>query len=270
MGQIRYRRPPHCAFCANKPDSKEHAWPQWLIDELYTGTQRISGVVEGERARIDVTQKAIKIKCVCENCNTVWMKRLEESAQPLITPMFTGNNRNLNIPQQWTITRWAVKTAMVFEYVSHQRTLFYTNDERQQFKNLEAIPTFSHAWLARYIKGPRGFTIATVGVDGYPASPNSALVAPYFTTFVFGQLVIQVVTVRPYHGETRRAVIHPKPGPWHLNSLRIWPTQKSVAWPPVDPINGENDLFDFHRRWNNPDMEDGGWTADDLIVIPSA
>jgi hypothetical protein len=182
-------------------------------------------------------------------------------------PMLSGEDTTLGIPQQWTMTRWAIKTAMVFEYVTHQRSLFYTDDERASVRSTEQIPSHSFAWLARYTRGPEGCTLATIGVDGYPANAAAATVTPYLTTLVFGQLLIQVITVRPYEGEERGARIHPTSGPWHLNSLRIWPNDKAIAWPPQLAVDDKS-LGGFHRRWHNPTNEPGGWTGDDVIFVP--
>jgi hypothetical protein len=268
MGKIRYRRKPHCAFCSNKPDSKEHAWPEWIINRLYTGTQRIIGSIEGNKAQVDATQKALKVPCVCEPCNSGWMHQLEDTVIPLMTPMLDGADTKLNIPHQWIMARWAIKTAMIFEYATHERSLFYTDEERSAFKPpLSASPTFSFAWLGHYTPGAEGFTIATFGMDGYAANAAGPSIAPYQTTLVFGHLLIQVVTVRPNESETRTAVIHPQPGPWHLNSVRIWPPQKAIAWPPVIAVDDTN-FWGFHRRWDNPSMEWGGHTQDDVILIP--
>jgi hypothetical protein len=65
----------HCIFCPNKPDSKEHAWADWVLKRFRRPAGKIFGNI-GEDAVYDPNQKAIKVRCVCRACNGGWMKRL--------------------------------------------------------------------------------------------------------------------------------------------------------------------------------------------------
>jgi hypothetical protein len=64
---MNFRPMSHCAFCPQKANSKEHAWPEWLIKKLASSPQQLLGQIDGRDPRFDPYQKAIKIRCVCEN-----------------------------------------------------------------------------------------------------------------------------------------------------------------------------------------------------------
>jgi hypothetical protein len=104
-------------------------------------------------------------------------------------------------------------------------------------------------------------TLATYGVDGYGVNVAAASMTPYQTTLVMGELIVQVISIRLSEGETRGVAIHPKPGPWHLNSIRIWPSQQPIAWPPIASVSAD-DMLGFHRRFESPRVEDGGWNSE--------
>ena len=103
MGKVRFRRVTRCAFCPNKPNSKEHAWPDWILKKLDTSPQQVLGHIEGEEALFDYAQRALKVRCVCENCNTKWMKGLEDSIIPIAGPLIENLPGRLNILQQWML-----------------------------------------------------------------------------------------------------------------------------------------------------------------------
>jgi hypothetical protein len=82
-------------------------------------------------------------------------------------------------------------------------------------------------------------------------------------------LAIQVVSVRPEEGETRGTILHPKDGPWDESTLKIWPTARAIAWPPMLSYKNEGlTLYDLHKRWENPTSEIGGFSSDGVITIP--
>jgi len=60
------------------------------------------------------------------------MSTLEGYAKKVLTPLMTDISFSLDSVQQWLLSIWAVKTAMVFETTDRTRTWFYTQDERKE------------------------------------------------------------------------------------------------------------------------------------------
>jgi hypothetical protein len=131
MSHVRFRPVNRCAFCHNKANSKEHAWPEWVLAKFHTSSQRLLGQVDGEPAYFDQSQRALKVRCVCVDCNTRWMSGLEDTVKPIASPLMDDIASKLDILQQWNIALWATKLAMVFEFVSRSKNLYYTDDDRR-------------------------------------------------------------------------------------------------------------------------------------------
>jgi hypothetical protein len=64
----------------------------------------------------------MQVKCVCgggsNSCNNGWMRRLENSAKPVLVPLMNGEAMRLSIEQQRIVAGWAALKAMVAEHDS--------------------------------------------------------------------------------------------------------------------------------------------------------
>jgi hypothetical protein len=275
MGHMKFRPVEHCAFCPKPADSREHAWPEWLIKKLAKNPQQLLGHIDGRDPSFDRLQKAIKIPCVCIECNTLWLnKTFENVARPLMEPLIDDQPTKLDIPQQAFIAAWAAKTAMVFEFVSSDKPLYYTDEERFRFRSMVSPvpPSFSAVWLGRFQQSPDiKINFVTVGTDGsgIHTAPSTATIHAYTTTMAFGNLVIQIVTVRTYERKPFEAAIHPKKRGWNGNALvRIWPAHNIVRWPPATSFGFDTpSLGDLHLQFDNPSVELGGQFSDDVIWV---
>src|SRR5260370_27887242 len=117
---------PQCLFCTNNANSKEHAWPNWLLKmrkDKNWGPIRRS--VEGLPAKITASAE-VKIKAVCQPCNNGWMSRLETENKSLIGGLLNDLSLPLDNSQPTSLARWTLKTAMCLDAVSKARNLFYT------------------------------------------------------------------------------------------------------------------------------------------------
>ena len=58
-----------------------------------------------------------QVKCVCGSiCNNGWMRRLEDRAEPILLPLFFGEEIRLTPEDQTTVAAWCVMKAIVAEY----------------------------------------------------------------------------------------------------------------------------------------------------------
>jgi hypothetical protein len=245
----RYRPVKRCAFCTGRSDSREHAWPDWVLRRFRGPNNRIIGQIGGDE-HYDPTQKAIRVRCVCRRCNTGWMKLLEDDVLPCACAMMNDLAIPLDPDQQLCLARWAVKTAMVFEYISRgDRALFYTDEERAAMRMAGTIPSGTRVQFARY---QGSFTTSTFGADGdtIPVEPGQVSTSAFVTTMTFVHLAIQVFTLRARVGE--RVTVTARPGlPWDGLVRTIWPTQRVVHWPPPLTLNVHASVRDFHSMWHN-------------------
>ena len=130
----------NCIFCPDKASSKEDAWPNWLMKHFPAG-----GTINAERrGRIlnkwTAKKPRITIRCVCKKCNNEWMSKLEISVKPTILSILENTLDLLEQEAQRALAFWAVKNAMVYEYLDPKRTTFYTKSERYNFHYDNMIP----------------------------------------------------------------------------------------------------------------------------------
>lgn len=181
-----------CIFCGGSKLTKEHVWPQWLIELLPAKTIRQTrlGGAPSEFSG-DVT-----VKSVCADCNNCWMSSLEDAIRALLGGMVLDIAVSLDSSQQLLLGTWAVKTAFMVESMrggSHPR--FYTEDDRQAFRLNKTIPNGTYVYLGRSIEAGR---YANDQGMQFNAAPEGTQIPANSTTIVAGHVVFQVFTLRPY------------------------------------------------------------------------
>src|SRR5262245_51718142 len=123
--------------------TKEHLWPDWLRKVVLES--RASGGQKHFHAEIERGGKASQYKnpsleqrvgMPCRACNGGWMSALENEVKGYVTPMvFRGDKVLLTPERQTSLSRWALKAAMVYEYTSPSEEAKYFSDfERLAFK----------------------------------------------------------------------------------------------------------------------------------------
>jgi hypothetical protein len=239
-----------CIFCANKSGSKEHVWPEWLLEKLDTGHhKRIEGFIEGkEPFMMGGTKPELTTRSVCTQCNCGWMSALESSAMPIIIPAIDDISMSLNIEQQTTLTRWSMKTAMVFESMTPK--CFYSEDERHNLRISLSIPSATFIWLGRYIGGNQLFNQGNA-MNRVPPIP-SAIPKGYVHSFCIGRLVIQIMTVRSVVMSDGTISVKERKGLWNDSTIQIWPSRGIIQWPPALSFTDDGPLsFDtLLQRWS--------------------
>jgi hypothetical protein len=235
-----------CIFCTNKADSKEHAWSEWALNRLVDipGMRNgIVGFVDGVPYH-DPNQRHLRVRCVCKDCNTVWMKSLEDAVIPTIGQMMLDGPISLDIPQQWAITLWALKSAMVFEYIDPNRKVFYSDADRFALRKNQTLPALTAAWIARvdgidsfYTRGDDVVSIATV------AKLNGII-----TTIAYRRFVVQVINVRIHEHNGGPFVLDGNHARWGDVYVPIWPTKSLAQWPNRYTI-ATGALDSFHTRY---------------------
>ena len=137
-----------CLFCPRPVDSAEHLWSEWILDDLKP-TQPIHIKIGKTKAKW-VHNPEVRIKCVCQNCNSSWMSDLENENEPHILAMMHGNSTILKPAQQRSLARWSILKAMVIDGSSPKRIPFYSSSERIDMKPPSSfIPVGTIAWIGR-------------------------------------------------------------------------------------------------------------------------
>ena len=248
-----------CMFCGcnNCKISREHAWPNWARKLLAPSGK---STIEGFRHKNRPDQKyrftvaddmGITVNDVCkERCNEGWMHDLETAIEPLLTSLIQfGNGIGFNREQQTGIARWALKTAMVFEFTGTDAP-FYTFSERDHLRQYRLAPSLAYTsvWTAQY-RGPHmslsygtriGFDMQ-VGSDLIPMDAHSA-------TISLGQFMFQTLTVRVPQG-FYGILEFPMLERWAHRTQQVWPAGDVSVWPPNAFIKDEAEFREFLGRF---------------------
>ena len=252
-----------CLFCDRSADSREHGWSNWILTLLRhdeTTTSHFQSVRGDERRSWFGPNADLVFKRVCEVCNNGWMSELESETKPVVAPMIGPQARaqRLDTLAQITIASWATKMAMVFDCGRTDRELFYSQHERETFREHLLPPSFTRVWIAGYV-GPtvggycRGYTVPGVAkhVDRPDGPPMQIDVE--VTTLAAGAFAFQIVTARN-PSPTDNTVLHVAPQPihpWPDVCHQIWPVvNDEIRWPPpitLDDVNITHEAF--ANRW---------------------
>lgn len=140
-----------CVFCGHKATAtREHVLPQWL-GSLPPG--------EGPFVinRIDETGRTVQYRSsgvdivarvVCGGCNHGWMADLEAAASPLLSPLINGESLAMPPDAQDLVSRWAVKTAIMFLYAT-QPPVGASSEHRASLFGGQ-IPANTGIWLGKH------------------------------------------------------------------------------------------------------------------------
>lgn len=218
-----------CLFCGQKANSKEHVWPDWILEQLKTQRKiAIAGDIDGRKLRMAGFKPELKAKFVCKSCNTGWMSNLEHANSRIIGPMLHDISIPLDPTQQWSIARWALKSSMVVEGIANQKQAFYHQNEREDLRH-SIVPQNTFIWLGRYV-GNHEISVAAMHLwSDIPGDPK--VFHCYVTTVVFGYFVFQVFSAHVPYGHPRVG-LNTVPGPWNDVLISIWPANKTtIVWP---------------------------------------
>jgi len=175
--------------------------------------------------------------------STEGMSNLETEVRPIMMPMIRGNAKvPLTLRGQRAVATWAVKTAMVAEFLQKPPTRYFTQAERR-FLVDEVVPSRNlgaFVWIGRYASKDNGLHgLATTMTQADRVS------RAHLSMFALGQFAIQVLVERGAVGQRERLAV--RPGPWDQLLSQIWPPPTLFGangglffWPPPSLITAGN------------------------------
>jgi hypothetical protein len=258
---------PTCIFC-NRRDSKpsrEHVLASWIAGEFPHATWTV------RRLHYDPPFQATSATVIreiqsrnhlgmisrkpCVRCNTGWMNNLEKAVKPIIVPLMHGRDAILTPAQQLVITRWFVKTVIMYEFLGDKERgpKFFQPSQRHALMRSHLIPDYTSIFLARYI-GSQNIVSREAGLafalpsDSHAQTPKKPDLDGYSATFAIKHLALQLVSIRRSEKFGRSNIGALLQGNWDEASIRIWPLMSNVSWPPTADLDDAG--FDlFSNRW---------------------
>lgn len=225
-----------CIFCQRQGTSREHAWPKWLLSSIgdCDPSSMTKALLGPKNPSVAWIGPEVPVKCACRTCNNGWMSDLEGHAKPIVGSLLNDIAFSLDSRQQSVLSRWSVKTAMVFEGTNRSRDWFYSDADRQRLSSSSTLPALTSVWIGRYAQSNALCSEARNLHENIPKRADPVALG-HSVTFVIRRLVIQVLTMRlkPEFGTVGEVAIDINPGPWESLLSQIWPTVTSfVKWPP--------------------------------------
>ncbi len=252
------RHLPKCIFCGARANSREDVWPRWILQRFRPPVSGVFGHVGGD-AYGDPGRSTVRLRCVCGDCNTGWMSRLEEECIPVLSSMAQDVAMPLDMEQRALVAAWAVKTAMVWEFFAPVDTApYYLGSERAAMRVDRTIPDNTDVWLARYGGEPMLFSRCAEATDDVTCPGGDPGLRGWKTEIVFGRLAIQVLSLRSAVIEARLEA-PPLPGPWDHCCVAIWrPQGRTCDWPPKLSLDQDVPFPTFASRWPRARESSGG------------
>ena len=192
----------------------------------------------------------IKVKCVCERCNSGWMSQLEsEYAKPVIGGMILHlNDVPMTSRHRFAISAFAFKTAAVVAAMANASEFFLTQ-ERREFAKALRLPEEIHIFIASYF-GSRNAG-GDLSVSRYESTlPGGDAFELYVVTWRAGHFVFQVATPRIIVAPGWKSQNYKFESKFPMGAFvsQIWPYASEAPWPPVESL-GDYSFKQFCNRW---------------------
>lgn len=235
-----------CAFCKSEGVTLEHVIPQWVSRRILNATGG-TGFRVGDNLRMPKGRQSNiidhQVRRVCEKCNGGWMHHLETEAQPILSAMMDGYEVTMYRSEQTTVAKWALKTAMMVEFLTPARQ--FAQEDRTYLAERSEIPDGHTVFLAVFT-GQAGF--ASYAPLRYGTSLGETTLSA--STFGIDHLICQVIG----SGKVGGWVIDVEHDAANLEAaIQVWPIiDDVVGWPPKFVLD-ETQLAAFVRMPLPPD-----------------
>lgn len=144
-----------CLWCVtgSSPLTLEHIVPLWAAEVLQgSGTLHHAYAEHGSEAPTrawDARRPDFKARVACRECNNGWMSELEVAAKARLAQLVRGRSRNLSRVDCDVLSRWAAKTALMFQAAEAKNALVVTSDAFQSLgsaANPGGLPRTMRVW----------------------------------------------------------------------------------------------------------------------------
>ena len=223
-----------CFFCQSSKLTREHIWPDWIVELFPHGHKWRGGIDDttGRRIRMTPTSLTHKAKCACGKCNHGWMSDIEGITIPILKPLILSGGEPRIFPSrhQRILAQWMTLRSMVFESQVSERQHYYTQQEREAFAKDRSLEYLSniHVWLAPF---PGAHLGAAFFMQTHSApAKNSGL---QVITCHVGQIAIQFVAWKRFGASVSEFIDKLAATEWPQSTVQIWPCPAGeLLWPP--------------------------------------
>lgn len=211
-----------CVFCGTGEVTDEHVWPGWinrfLNEEVLPGAEFGKAIFNTDPSTMQRRpggrkwggpQLDIKVKRVCEQCNSQWMSDVEKAAIPYLKPMIRGEQVPMGRRAREALSTWAFLRAAMAGYTHPKQMAMPESHRRWLYKERRPPPKGVYVWLAGYLGEQWGCYYQHVPLSThrrpFRTRYRSDRVNAYGVTFSVYKVVFQVFgsTTAPKDGDLR-------------------------------------------------------------------
>ncbi len=235
-----------CTFCNTRgPRSRQDVIPRWVGKLLggdapfYEDRSTIAGGVlhpiVQSRPHHSKTLSIMKLRNVCDECNTGWMHDLEERARPVLAPILTRSDAVLHSSEVGVTVQWALKTALTFDAWFRDRAVD-AHVGTCRFHILQRPWPGVFVWLARYRYPSEGVVMRQARfrqVSGRFPTSGRVAATDVVVSIQLGNLAIRVAILGD-GGYGQPSIVKPA-GHWILGH----PMEVPYKWPTTPVSNRE-------------------------------
>lgn len=221
----------HCIFCDTSGVTKAHVYAEsWtsLFDEPnetheHEVVHRYTNPRTGEQ---HVTKRAktfaLKGRKACGECNSGWLRELEERVKPLMADFAANRPVVLSVEEQADLGLWASAAILIAMSMDPDAVDFADPALARTLYRTRRPTAGMDIWLGANSHGEMG----RIGSHALNISPAPDLRGAWGATITFGYAIIHIICHdmpeqrMRLKQESRRSL------------RRIWGTQDRVAWPP--------------------------------------
>jgi hypothetical protein len=221
-----------CLFCDNTKLTKEHLWPDWIVELFKRNNHRgfTAAFTQPDGAVESWKQPTItnKKRLLCATCNNVTLGSVEHHVKPILQPMIeTTASTSLGVYERLALTTWTLTRSMIWDGMRPQNAAsYFTQAERVAFATNETLtlPSNLFVWLATY-SGAAGR--AAFNVNNYLVAEDNAV---HITTAVINQVILQLVVWKGDRWSINQTALRSK---WGRATHPIWPitSRTGLRWP---------------------------------------
>ncbi len=181
------------------------------------------------------------------------MSHLESRVQPILTPMLHGSSVTLESGHQLLLSRWLVKTAVMYDLRYRNRESYFTPDECHALMASLSLPPDTLMFLAVYL-GKKQITAQELGIEIVTERlPETYMewcdFQTYTATFTINSLTLQTFSCRRPKKFWDAQLSIEIPTNWTGADVQIWPVANTaVLWPPKFYLD-DTLLTDFAKRF---------------------
>jgi hypothetical protein len=142
-----------CVFCGRQPVTREHVFPEWLLEllrpegEPVAGEQAIWDIGPDDEPHLREHRPKIQetvVRRACGPCNSGWM----EADEKLIRRLVLGQLTSLDRDQQRRVASWAMKTTIMFDFTHSGQRVIGSEHHRWLYEKREPPPNTA-VWIMR-------------------------------------------------------------------------------------------------------------------------